>query len=326
MKSSSVRDDRSNRDDDAVAGSAGAQALRVAVEPGRDRHLVAAVGEAGGTVVPLAEAQVLVWIGGPDGFPSLPDAVELVALSTAGIESFVESGVIDDKRSWTNASGFYARGVAEHALALLLGGVRQVVRAAKTRWAKDAIDPAVRTLRGVTVTIVGAGGIGRELAPLLKACGAAVIAVNRSGRPVHGADFTFASDRTDEALAQSDHVVLAAPDTPETRHMINERTLGLLKPHSWIVNVARGPLIDQAALYRALSSGQIAGAALDVTDPEPPADDDPLFDLDNVVITPHVANPSGRLTVEMAPYLAENLRRFAAGEELLSVVEVGRGY
>lgn len=324
--SSSFRDDCRDRDDDAVAGSARAQALRVAVEPSRDRHLVAAVEEAGGTVVPLADAQVLVWIGGPDDFPSLPDAVEWVALSTAGIELFVESGVIDDKRIWTNASGFYARGVAEHALALLLGGVRQVVRAARTRWAKGAVDPAVGTLRGATVTIIGAGGIGRELTPLLKACGATVVAVNRSGRPVDGADSTFAADRTDEALAQSDHVVLAAPDTPETRHTINDRTLGLLEPHSWIVNVARGPLIDQAALYRALSSGRIAGAALDVTDPEPPARDDPLFDLHNVVITPHVANPSGRLTAEMAPYLAENLRRFAAGDELLAIVEQGRAY
>ena len=79
-------------------------------------------------------------------------------------------------------------------------------------------------------------------------------------------------------------------------------------------------------LYRALAAGALGGAALDVTDPEPPADDDPLFDLDNVVITPHVANPAGRLTEEMAPFLAENLRRFAAGDELLSLVEVGKGY
>ncbi|WP_304511154.1 NAD(P)-dependent oxidoreductase, partial [Dietzia sp. SYD-A1] len=131
---------------------------------------------------------------------------------------------------------------------------------------------------------------------------------------------------TDEVLAQADHVVLAAPDTPETRHLINDRTLALLRPHSWIVNVARGPLIDQAALYRALTGGLIGGAALDVTDPEPPAPDDPLFGLDNVVITPHVANPAGRLTEEMAGPLAENLRRFVDGEDLLSVVEYGRGY
>lgn len=300
--------------------------LRVAVEPVPDEHLVAAVEETGGTVAPLDEAQVLVWIGGPDGFPELPGSVEWVALSTAGIERFVDAEVLDDGRVWTNASGFYARGVAEHVLALLLGGTRQIVRSSKTRWAKNDVDPAVRTLSGSTVAIIGAGGIGRELTPLLKACGATVLAVNRSGRSVVGADITVAADRTDEAFSQSDHIVLAAPDTPETRHMIDDRTLAMLKPHSWIVNVARGPLIDETALYRALTSGVIGGAALDVTDPEPPAVDDPLFDLDNVVITPHVANPSGRLTAEMAPYLAENLRRYAAGEELLALVSAGRGY
>ncbi|WOC12432.1 D-isomer specific 2-hydroxyacid dehydrogenase family protein [Gordonia sp. MP11Mi] len=300
--------------------------LRVAVEPAPDQYLASAVRAVGGSVVPLARAQVLVWIGGPDGFPDLPDSVEWVALSTAGIERFVDAEILDEERIWTNASGFYARGVAEHALALLLGGTRQIVRSAKTRWAKDTVDPAVRTLRGSTVGIIGAGGIGRELTPLLKACGANVLAVNRSGRPVDGADVTVASERTDEALTRSDHIVLAAPDTPATRHLINDRTLALLKPHSWIVNVARGPLIDEAALHRALTAGVIGGAALDVTDPEPPADDHPLYDLDNVVITPHAANPAGRLTQEMAPYLAENLRRYAAGEELRAVVTAGRGY
>lgn len=300
--------------------------LRVAVEPVPDRSLIAATERAGGTVVPLADAQVLVWIGGPDGFPDLPGTIEWVALSTAGIEGFVDADVLDDERTWTNASGFYARGVAEHALALLLGGTRQIVRSSKTRWAKDVVDPAVRTLRGSTVAIVGAGGIGRELTPLLAACGATVLAVNRSGRPVDGADVTFAADQTDEALARADHVVLAAPDTPQTWHMIDDRTLALLKPHSWIVNVARGPLIDEEALARALAAGTIGGAALDVTDPEPPTTDHPLYEFDNVVITPHVANPAGRLTEEMAPYLAENLRRFAEGADLLSTVSVGQGY
>ncbi|QRY62126.1 NAD(P)-binding domain-containing protein [Gordonia sp. PDNC005] len=300
--------------------------LRVAVEPVHDPHVVGAVRDAGAELVSLDHAQILVWLGGPDGFPELPDSIEWVALSTAGIERFVDAGVLDERRIWTNASGFYAQGCAEHALALLLAGTRQVVASARSRWAKGAVDPAVRTLRGSTVVILGAGGIGRALTPMLAACGASVIAVNRSGRSVDGADLTLPASEIDEALARADHVVLAAPDTAETRHVINDRTLALLKPHSWVVNVARGPLIDQAALYRALVGGAIAGAGLDVTDPEPPPLDDPLFSLDNVVITPHVANPAGRLTTEMAPFLTENLRRFTAGLDLISRVEVGRGY
>ncbi|GEE00330.1 dihydrofolate reductase [Gordonia spumicola] len=300
--------------------------MRVAVAPVLDDHIVGAVTQVGAQLVDIENAQVVVWIGGPEGFPELPDGVEWVALSTAGVERFVDAGVLDDKRIWTNASGFYADGCAEHALALLLAGTRQVIASTRTRWAKDAVDPAVRTLRGSTVAIIGAGGIGRALTPMLKACGATVLAVNRTGTPVAGSDVTLSAERTDEAFARADHVVLAAPDTPDTRHLINDRTLALLKPHSWVINVARGPLVDQTALYRALTDGVIAGAGLDVTDPEPPSPDDPLFDLDNVVITPHVANPAGRLTVEMAPHLADNLRRFAAGERLASVLAVGRGY
>ncbi len=301
--------------------------VTVAIEPERDPHLVAAVEGAGGRVVPLDQARVLVWIGaGPGGFPELTDDIEWVALKTAGIEAFVGAGVIDAKRLWTNASGFYAEGVAEHALALLLAGLRQINTAVVHHWAKERIDPAVRTLRGSTVAIIGAGGIGLELTPLLTACGARVIAVNRSGREVPGADLTVPSSRTAEVWAQTDHVVLAAPDTPETHHLMNDETLAELHPHTWIVNVARGPLIDQAALYRALTGGVIAGAALDVTDPEPPLADDPLWSLPNVILTPHVANPAVGLTREMAPFLEENIRRFEAGESLIAAVTPGAEY
>ncbi|WP_375003120.1 D-isomer specific 2-hydroxyacid dehydrogenase family protein [Gordonia sp. PS3] len=300
--------------------------MKIAIEPVVDRHLSEAVTGAGSEVTGLDDAEALVWIGGPDGFPQLGDAVRWVALSTAGIERFVDAGVLDGRRLWTNASGFYAAGVAEHALALLLAGLRQINTAVRDGWAKERIDPAVRTLRGATVAIIGAGGIGRELTPRLAACGASVIAVNRSGRAVEGAELMLPADRMDEVWERTDHVVLAAPDTPDTRHLLNDETLGRLHPHSWVVNIARGPLIDQAALHRALSEGVIAGAALDVTDPEPPADDDPLWSLPNVIITPHVANPASGLTREMAPFLAENIRRFEAGEELLAVVEPDAGY
>ncbi|MGB3304138.1 MAG: D-isomer specific 2-hydroxyacid dehydrogenase family protein [Gordonia sp. (in: high G+C Gram-positive bacteria)] len=300
--------------------------MKIAIEPVRDQPLVDAVVGTGSEVVALDDAEALVWIAGPDGFPELPDAIKWVALSYAGIESYVAAGLLDDRRIWTNASGFYAAGVAEHAIALLLAGLRQINTAVLDHWAKDRIDPAVRTLRGARVAIVGAGGIGRQLTPLLKACGATVIAVNRSGRELPGADETLPASLLDDVWERVDHVVLAAPDTPETHHLINDRTLARLRPHSWVVNVARGPLIDQAALHRALTSGVIAGAALDVTDPEPPAADDPLWSLPNVIITPHVANPTSGLTAEMAPFLAENIRRFEAGQDLLAVVTPGAGY
>ena len=254
--------------------------VTVALEPVRDEHLVAAIEGAGGRIVGLDDARVLVWIGPPGEFPELPDAIEWVALKTAGIEDFLAADVVDDRRIWTNASGFYAENVAEHALTLLLAGLRQIN----------------------------------------------TVAVNRSGREVPGAHEVRRSSELDGLWGTFDHVVLAAPSTPETRHMINADSLAALPAHAWVVNVARGPLVDEEALFRALVDGQIAGAALDVTDPEPPADDHPFWSLPNVIITPHVANPASGLTRELAPWVAENLRRFAAGEELLSVVTPKRDY
>ncbi|MFT4042520.1 MAG: D-isomer specific 2-hydroxyacid dehydrogenase family protein [Gordonia sp. (in: high G+C Gram-positive bacteria)] len=304
----------------------GPESIRVALAPRLDPHLAAAIESTGATLVELADARVLVWIGGAADFPELPDTIEWVALRSAGIEEFVAAGILDDKRIWTNASGFYAENVAEHALTLLLAGLRQIHTSVVRRWDKEPIDASVRSLHGSTVAIIGAGGIGHSLIPRLNACGAQVIAVNQSGREVPGAVRTLASARTDEVWSATDHVVLAAPATPETHHLINARTLAQLPAHAWVVNVARGPLVDQAALYDALTRGEIAGAALDVTDPEPPAADDPLWSLPNVIITPHIANPASGLTRALAPWVAENLRRFAAGEQLLSVVSSGRGY
>ncbi|WP_174519005.1 NAD(P)-dependent oxidoreductase [Gordonia desulfuricans] len=303
-----------------------AAGLAVAVEPFSDAHIVAAVEQTGARVTGLDEARVLIWLGGPDGFPALPDGIEWVALKTAGIEAFVAAGVIDDKRIWTNASGFYAENVAEHALALLLAGLRQIHTAVRDHWAKEPIDTSVRTLRGATVAIIGAGGIGASLMPRLHACGADVLAVNRSGRPVEGAVRTLPSSRMDEVWPATDHVILAAPATAETHHLINATSLAALPSHCWLVNVARGPLVDQRALYEALRDGEIAGAALDVTDPEPPADDDPLWSLPNVIITPHVANPASGLTREMAPFVARNIEAFVAGEPLIATVSADRDY
>lgn len=299
---------------------------RVAIAPDVDEHIAAAVTEAGGRLADLDDAEVLIWLGGHEDFPTLPASVRWVALRLAGIEAFIDAGIIDDARVWTNASGFYAENVAEHALTLLLAGLRRVPDAVRDGWDKDAIDTAVRSLHGSTVGIVGAGGIARSLIPRLRACGAQVVAVNRSGRPVDGAARTLPADRLDEVWAQVDHIVVAAPSTSQTRHMIGAEALSALPTHAWVVNVARGTLVDQTALLDAVRSGSIAGAALDVTDPEPPSPDDPVLHDPRIIVTPHVANPSSGLTRTLAPWIAENLRRFRSGEELLSTVSPDSRY
>ncbi|MEH3154217.1 MAG: D-isomer specific 2-hydroxyacid dehydrogenase family protein [Gordonia paraffinivorans] len=299
---------------------------RVAIAPDVDDHVAAAVSGAGGRLVDLDDAEVLVWLGGHEDFPTLPDSVRWVALKLAGIEAFIDAGIVDDQRVWTNAAGFYAENVAEHALALLLAGLRRIPDSVRNGWDKDAIDTAVRSLHGSTVGIVGAGGIARSLIPRLRACGAQVVAVNRSGRPVDGAIRTLPADRIAEVWGQVDHVVIAAPSTSETRHMVDARALEALPGHAWVVNVARGTLVDQDALLEAVRSGAIAGAALDVTDPEPPEPDDPILHDPRIIVTPHVANPSSGLTRTLAPWVAENLRRFRAGEDLLSTVRSDSRY
>ena len=120
--------------------------------------------------------------------------------------------------------------------------------------------------------------------------------------------------------------MIAAPATDDTKHLVGERELAAMKPHSWVVNIARGSLIDTDALVAALAAEQIGGAALDVTDPEPLPDGHPLWDSPRALITPHVANPPATMDRDLAKRVQENVRRFAAGEELLAPVKAGRGY
>ena len=273
---------------------------------------------AAGGPSPLDEAEAVVWNGGPDQLPELPDSVRWVQLPAAGVESWMERVGEEPDVRFTSAGGAYATQVAEHALALLLAGVRGIAYYARTKtW-----DPrSERVLEGSTVAIIGAGGIGRALIAMLEPHDVEIVAVTRSGR-----DGTLPVERLDEVWGSADHFVIAAPSTDDTKHLVGERELAAMKPHSWIVNIARGSLIDTDALVAALEAEQIGGAALDVTDPEPLPDGHPLWDSPRALITPHVANPPTTMDRDLAKRVQENVRRFAAGEDLLAPVEAGRGY
>jgi D-3-phosphoglycerate dehydrogenase len=153
-----------------------------------------------------------------------------------------------------------------------------------------------------------------------------VLAVTRSGRDVPGATSSVPAERLDEVLRRSDYVVLAAPATSENRSMIAARELDLMKADAWLVNVARGSLVDTDALVGALAEGRIGGAALDVTDPEPLPAGHPLWSEPRALVTPHSANPSGLLLQALAGRVRRNVERFAAGQPLDGVVDVHRGY
>lgn len=294
------------------------------------------VQEAGGRVVEPVHADGLVWTD-PGDAPGLgrvlaDSPARWIQLPFAGIESFFEAGVITADRTWTCAKGIYGPATAEHALALILMAARRLhVHAAATSWASDArigsgFGATERRLSGATVVIVGTGGIGRALVAMLAPLGARVIGVNRSGRTLDGATKTVPTGRLTEVLADADFVVLAAAHTPVTHHLIGAAALAAMPGHAWLINVARGGLVDTDALVTALRGGTIGGAGLDVTDPEPLPDDHPLWAFGNVVITPHVANTWDMAVPELAALVERNVRRFAAGGELEGLVDPRAGY
>ena len=295
--------------------------------PASDREdLEQAVHAGGGVLAPLERADGLVWLGGrPDELPDLPDSVRWVQLPSAGVEQWVRAGKVDH-RAWTSATGAFGLPVAEHALALMLAADKAIHAFARDRSWDGEGRHRVRALEGASVLIVGAGGIGRALIGLLEPFGAEVTAVTRRGRDVPGAARTLAADRMGEAWGEAHHVVIAAPATDGTRHLVGAAELAAMREDAWLVNVARGSLVDTDALVEALRAGAIAGAALDVTDPEPLPDGHPLWDMPNVLITPHVATPPEAENRHFAARVRENVRRLAAGEELEGLIDPEGGY
>lgn len=303
--------------------------LKIAILPDLDGGAADIAREAGADVVDLHRAEALAWTTSATAdFPRpLPDSIRWVQLPSAGVEQWLHAGIIDAGRTWTAATGSYAAPVAEHALLLLLAGIRrmpQCVRA--TTWSKSELMPAVGTLGGATVAIVGCGSIGRALIPALRALGTQVIAVNRSGRPVAGAVRTLAASDAAGVWSQADHVVVAAPATSDTQHLVGPDQLRQMRRGAWLVNVARGSLVDTDALVDALDEGTIGGAALDVTDPEPLPDGHPLWTHPRAVITPHIANPATTLRSGFHERLAHNIGRYIRGETLTGTVDLARGY
>jgi phosphoglycerate dehydrogenase-like enzyme len=234
----------------------------------------------------------------------------------------------------TNASGVHAIPMAEHILGTLVALARRFPEAVRyqleRRWAQQEIwdkPQRPRELLGHVLLIVGLGAIGRELARRVKPLGMKVWAVTRSGRgDAELAERIVPAAQLDAVLPEADFVVLAAPETPETHHLIGARQLAVMKPAAYLVNVARGSLVDEPALVEALQQGAIAGAALDVAEREPLPPESPLWTLENAFITPHISAASELLWDRQTALLLENLERWFSGRELLNQVDLQRGY
>ncbi len=234
----------------------------------------------------------------------------------------------------TNARGVHTIPIAEHILGMLIAMARRFPSAfhaqRERRWAQQEIwnEPVrPRELSGQVLLLVGFGAVGLELARRAKPLGMKVWAVTRSGRGDTGlAERILPAGQLEQALQGADYVVLAAPETPETHHLIGARQLEAMKPSAYLINVARGSLVDEAALILALDRRRIAGAALDVVEQEPLGPESPLWALDNLFLTPHLAAVSESLWERQAELLLENLERWFTGRELLNRVDLERGY
>jgi phosphoglycerate dehydrogenase-like enzyme len=302
-------------------------APRIWIGPEPNDVVAAAVERGGGLIVEEpGKAEAFVWLSwsrAAEIADVLHEKIRWVQLPSAGIDRWVGQGLLDNLREWTGAQGAYADDVAEHVLAFLLAAAKRLPQAAKRRsWERDE----GRRLAGATVGIVGAGGIGVGVIERLAPFGARVLALTRSGREVSAAARSLPMEDLDELLEASDYVVLALPLTDESRGLIGLRELELIGPEGWLLNVARGAIVQTDALVEALRERRIAGACLDVTDPEPLPDGHPLWDFENVLMTPHVANPPHLEIAALASRVEENVLRFAAGEELLGRIDVARGY
>jgi phosphoglycerate dehydrogenase-like enzyme len=301
------------------------------VAPFADEGIVAAIEQGGGQSAAPGDADGLIWAdaGDPDALRGLLASAPArwVQLPFAGIERFIAAGVVTPDRTWTCAKGIYGPATAEHALALMLAASRRIAHYARLRrWTELDPDFPERRLAGATVIVFGAGGIGRPLMAMLQPLGASVIAVNRSGSPVPGARRTVPASELGDVVGEGDWVVITAPLTPETRGLFGAEMLSKMRREAGLVNVARGAIVDTDALVHALRTGGIAGAALDVTDPEPLPEGHPLWSLDNALITPHVANTWDMALPELRALVRRNVAHFSAGEPLEGVVDPATGY
>lgn len=267
-----------------------------------------------------------------DEFLAAADRLRWVQSWSAGVDRYLklERLASSDRVVLTNMRGVHGPAIAEHTFAMLLSLTRDLPafleRQEASTWDRGASD-SMTALAGRTMFVAGMGGIGSEIARRAHAFDMRVLATVRTAReaPDYVQELGTAKD-TDRFLREADVVVVALPLTDETRGMFDARRFSLMKEGSYFLNVGRGPIVDTTALLAALDSGRLAGAGLDVTDPEPLPGDHPLWTRDNVIITPHVS-ARAELTLERRwQVVIENMRRFAAGKPLINVVDKKLGY
>jgi phosphoglycerate dehydrogenase-like enzyme len=265
----------------------------------------------------------------PATMPERCPQLRWIQATSAGIGGFMHrTGLDASDLTVTTAAGIHAIPLAEFAVMGALHFVKGVPMLRERQRTHHWELYATRQLAGLRALVVGLGGIGRKAAQSFAALGLDVWGLGRDGKDYEVPAVSRVIYRADlnKALPQIDVLVLACPLTPDTEGMIGAEQIGLLKPDAVVVNVARGPVIDQAALTAALRGGRIAGACLDVFAVEPLPPDDPLWDLDNVILSPHSASTVATENAALVDLFLDNLERLADGSPLRNLYDPGRGY
>jgi phosphoglycerate dehydrogenase-like enzyme len=256
--------------------------------------------------------------------------VRWVHSRAAGLDNVLFPELIESPVPLTNGSGVFSQSLGEFSLGAILYFAKDFRRMVRNQAAGvwDAFD--ITEISGQTVGIVGYGDIGRAVATRVRAMGMHVVAVKRHGPPLYNVDplvtRIYAPEHRLEMLSRSDYVVVAAPLTAETRGMIGEREFDAMKPEAVVINVGRGPVIEEAAMVRALSENRIKGAALDVFDREPLPDGHPFYKLENVLLSPHCADHTPDWMDRAMQFFLEQFERYRKGEPLMNMVDKRLGY
>jgi phosphoglycerate dehydrogenase-like enzyme len=287
------------------------------------------------TATPASQANnadvILQWAGNRDRLRSALLAnptVRWVHSRAAGLDNILFPELVDSEVLLTNGSGVFSQSLGEFALAAILYFAKDFRRMIRNQQAGRWEQFDVEEIAGQTVGIVAYGDIGRAVATRVHAMGMRVLAFKRHAPATADpliAQF-FGPHQLSTMLTECDYVVVAAPLTPETRHMVSDSAFAAMKPNAVFINIGRGPVVDQAALVRALESGQIRGAGLDVFEQEPIPPGDPMYKLENVLLSPHCADHTKDWLDQAMRFFLLQYERFSNGQPLENVVEKRLGY
>lgn len=285
----------------------------------------------------LARAEVVCAFQVPDDILERAPHLRWFQFPGAGVDNLQRTDLLRKGSSVvvTSVAGMHAIPISEYVLASMLMFAHRfpemVLAQQRHDWAIGRRWNALRgsELAGKTLGVIGLGGIGRRIAQLGRAFGMRVLGLRRSASSGTGdpdVDDLYPPSRLRDLLGACDYVVLAVPLTAETERMIGEHELLAMRPNAYLVNISRGRVVDEQALIRAIESGWIAGAGLDVTVEEPLSPDSPLWDMPNVILTPHMSGLTDQYSARLAEVFSDNLRRYRAGEPLLHIVDPALGY